>query len=411
MKIETAVRKFDVGRKLRVGVMSDSQLSSLRFLKSDTFEKNTAAAFKTFAKLGCNMILFAGDICNSAGASGYKKFRSCIFAAYGDNPPLIQCIMGNHDYYLRPFARRLFERMLGQSPFTHYEVNGFHFIGASPDSGSMRNGYRHTAEWLDGELKKACASASARPVFVMTHNAAENTVYGSEDWGDVNLGKTLSKWPCVINFSGHTHYSLLDERSVYAGDYIALNTQSVSYIELEKGKQNGSVPPLAYTAPMGYVLDFDDGTIAVKRINLLDGAELMPDRRINIKYGAGGIKLMWPEPYLPPETAPVEGKYFTEGSRVFLTFSAPCDGAFVHSYKAVFSDGTEQRYFSSFYLGKGAERQTVLPVYGKKAGTYDVRIYPTDSQGRQSAECVTVKDVTVPRRIKYRRILAPEIKY
>lgn len=77
----------------------------------------------------------------------------------------------------------------------------------------------------------------------MTHNQPENTSYGSEDWGDKNLDSVFSKYPNVIDFSGHVHYSLLDERSIWQGAYTVINTQSLSYTELEEGKENGTIPP------------------------------------------------------------------------------------------------------------------------------------------------------------------------
>lgn len=98
-------------------------------------------------------------------------------------------------------------------------------------------------------------------------------MYGSDDWGDKGLFDLFSQYPDLINFAGHLHYSLLDERSVWQGAFTAFGTQSTSYIELEKGKVNGSVPPDAYMFPMGYLLDFEEESITVRRMNFRLGKE------------------------------------------------------------------------------------------------------------------------------------------
>ena len=123
-----------------------------------------------------------------------------------------------------------------------------------------------------------------RPIFVTTHNCAENTVYGSDDWGDKGLFDLFSQYPNLINFAGHLHYSLLDERSVWQGAFTAFGTQSTSYVELEKGKVNGSVPPDAYMFPMGYLLDFEEESITVRRMNFRLGKEEKPNMSVKIPY-------------------------------------------------------------------------------------------------------------------------------
>lgn len=184
--------------------------------------------------------------------------------------------MGNHDYYgLRTpeNCRRLFTKKIGSSPFTHYTVNGFHFIGVSPDCEKMSDGYRKILPYLKIEIELAKKECGDRLIFVTTHNCAENTVYGSDDWGDKGLFDLFSQYPNLINFAGHLHYSLLDERSIWQGAFTAFGTQSTSYVELEKGKVNGSVPPDAYMFPMGYLLDFEEESITVRRMNFRLGKE------------------------------------------------------------------------------------------------------------------------------------------
>ena len=76
------LRKFETGGRLRVGVISDSQLTPYPHKRPTTFERNLLASFRTLKAYGCDMIVFAGDICNRASKNGYKLFKRCLDAAF-----------------------------------------------------------------------------------------------------------------------------------------------------------------------------------------------------------------------------------------------------------------------------------------------------------------------------------------
>ena len=315
--------------------------------------------------------------------------------------------MGNHDYYAHLAPRRLFERELGMSPFSHYVVNGWHFIGASPDGCGMYDGYKKVRGWIAEQLRIAEADGD-RPVFVTTHNAPRGTVYGSARWGDDSLAGLFDVHPQVVNFSGHTHYSLLDPRAFWQGSFTAFGTQSLSYVEMEKGRANGSVPPLAHTAPMGYILDFSDDGIAVLRYNMFTGREQLAYERIILPAHRPPAE----HPAKRERSAPVfregEGEWRLTEEGTELSFPR-AEGA--HHYELAFSDGVVQTYFSDFYLGDEAkgERQTLV-LYGLKEGVRDIAVTAVSAFGERSAACVRVEGVRVLAR-KYRRKLAPEIWY
>ena len=91
-------------------------------------------------------------------------------------------------------------------------------------------------KWFEKKIKIALEDNDTKPIFVTTHFPPYNTVYGSLEWGNKILAECFKKYPQIINFSGHSHYSLIDERSIYHKDCTAIQTQSLSYIELEYGK-------------------------------------------------------------------------------------------------------------------------------------------------------------------------------
>lgn len=407
MKIVSDIKQVVVPRRLRVGVLSDSQLTPFRHKEPTTFESNLLAACRTLKEQECAFVVFAGDICNRASKNGYETFKRCFNTVFGDDKPVVQAIMGNHDYYAHLSPRRLFERETGESPFTHYVVNGWHFIGASPDGCGMYEGYKGVREWLREQLTIAEADGS-RPVFVTTHNAPRGTVYGSDRWGDDSLAGVFDAHPQVVNFSGHTHYSLLDPRAFWQGAFTAFGTQSLSYVEMEKGRANGSVPPEAHSAPMGYILDFSDDGIAVMRYNMLTGREQLPEERVILPA------------FSPPALYPVRRTHlppvFGQGSAGWTATERGTELIFpratgAHHYELAFPDGTVQTYFADFYLGDEAkgERQR-LTLYGLKEGVRDVIVTAVGAFGERSAESLRIEGVRALAR-KYRRKLAPEIWY
>lgn len=414
MKINSKTEYINIAKELKVGVISDSQLSPFANDKVNTYQKNLIQALRTLKKKECNVILFAGDICNMASKYAYRRYKKSFAEVFGEEMPLVISVMGNHDYYGKFFARRIFEKELGVSPFSHYVINGFHFIGASPDCCSMHRAYLKTGEWLDKQLAEAVADTPDKPVFVITHHPPVDTVYGSDDWGDETLDKIFSKYPNVVDFAGHSHYSVVDERSYYTGKYRVVNTQSVSYIELERGKMNGSVPPDAHIAPMGYVMDFADKQIELIRYNLLTGEEEKQDMRWSIPYDIT-VSSHAKESSAKPCMHYKSGSWDEENGATYLTFSSGEDDDFIHTYRLVYSDGEVQDYFSDFYKGikyvSQVNDKIRLRIYGKEKGLYDIKIYAIDSYGQISEDYTVIQGVQIGKKDVYRRKLAPDIIY
>lgn len=411
---ETEIQTYNIEKtSFKVAVISDTQLAPTEEELKTGGEKENSQDYKVHLQNFKNtlnvlknndvdMILFPGDIGDLGTRYAFQTYVDTIDEVFGDDKPIIQTIMGNHDYWNKNVFTAInhikaYEEVIGQSPWTHYVVNGYHFIGASPNYGSMTSAYNITAKWLDKELQKASADSNGKPIFVMTHNQPKNTSYGSEDWGDKTLNKVLSKYPNVIDFSGHVHYSLLDERSVWQGEYTVINTQSLSYTELEEGKDNGTIPPKANSTPMGYILDFSEDKIDVHRINFTDGNMGTEEKNDMLwtfslpyendgKYSFDSRKSENSAPAITDTTGSISKK----DGKVLLSFTAGTDDDFVHSYKTVI-DGKDTKYFfSDFYNGIDSMNDTVeleLPDDGK---AHNYKIYAVDSWGAESKNCVNI---------------------
>lgn len=402
---ETEIETFETENStFKVAVISDTQLPPTEedLKNDDTYLQNLKKALTVIKNNGVDMILLPGDIGDLGTRFAFQTYVDAIDEVFGDDKPIIQTIMGNHDYWNKNAFTAInhikaFEDITGQSPWTHYVVNGYHFIGASPNYGSMTSAYGITARWLDKELKKASADSEGKPIIVMTHNQPKNTSYGSEDWGDKTLNDVLSKYPNVIDFSGHVHYSLLDERSIWQGEYTVINTQSLSYTELEQGKENGTVPPNADATPMGYIMEFSDKAIDIHRVNFADGNMGYEEKTDMLwsfslpyendsKYAFDSRKAENQAPVI----SNTEGTVTSNEDKVILSFAAGTDDDFVHSYKVVIDDRETKYFFSDFYNGINAMSETVELELEDDGKTHNYKIYAVDSWGEESKSCVTI---------------------
>lgn len=402
---ETEIQTFETKNDtFKVAVISDTQLPPTEeaLKNDDTYLQNLKKALTVIKNNDVDMILFAGDIGDLGTRFAFQTYVDAIDEVFGDDKPIVQTILGNHDYWNKNAKTAInhikaFEDIMEQSPWTHYVVNGYHFIGASPNYGSMKSGYRITAKWLDKELEKASADSDGKPIFVMTHNQPFDTCYGSDEWGDISLNKVLEKYPNVVNFSGHSHYSILDERSIWQGEYTVMTTQSLSYTELETGKDNGTIPPNADATPMGYILEFSDNAIDIHRMSFADGNMGYEEKQDmlwslplpyenNGKYAFDSRKADNKAPVISDTTGTVS----INDDKIVLSFAAGTDDDFVHSYKVVIDDKDTKYFFSDFYNGIDNMKNTVELELENDGDTHNYKIYAVDSWGEKSDNCISI---------------------
>ncbi len=109
---KTEIETYDIdGEVLRVGIISDSQLSPKG--EEEIKYNNLKQSLTVLKNNDVDMILFAGDIGDLGKAPVYDLYNKAIDQVFGDQRPIIQTIMGNHDYWENgtPYnCRRLFEK-------------------------------------------------------------------------------------------------------------------------------------------------------------------------------------------------------------------------------------------------------------------------------------------------------------
>jgi len=175
--------------------------------------------------------LFGGDIANTGSKVQFKRFFDTVNEKKKEETAIITTL-GNHEL---DFCEEegdpveIYKQYSKTDEDTHTIIKGFHFISLCPTSGLGFDQDKVT--WLDAELAKANSDTPNKPIFVLEHHPAMNTVYGSfgDPSGVDDLLPALTKYPNVVNMTGHSHFSIMDPRSLYQGDFTAINCGSPFY--------------------------------------------------------------------------------------------------------------------------------------------------------------------------------------
>ena len=244
---------------LKVGILSDIHVSPPDMFGSqeaiDMFEKT----LKFFAKENVDAVLIAGDLTNDGTVRELKVVADTWVRVFGgiDCGPARIFVTGNHErvYFntakrkkdfsnpryadgLHLDVRKNWKEVFKEewTPFFIKTVKGYSFVGA------------HWAEWSDEKALRGFLAANrtklnvSRPFFYTQHAHPQDTCYGPWIWHKQDGGltdKVLADYPNAVAFSGHTHYTITDERSVWQGSFTSLGTGALRWVSLPPGRENG----------------------------------------------------------------------------------------------------------------------------------------------------------------------------
>ena len=257
-------------------VMSDIHITTSQ---SHTHNRNFAAMLKDVQALNKEGlgIFVAGDMADTGKEQEYQNMME-LYGAAGKVPPLYLSI-GNHDLSALPFeqANALFLKYATLPDGTHptdtsydFWLGGYHFIflGTDHASGLHASFDRATMTWLDEKISEN--RDPARPVFLFLHQSLSGTVSGSlpgEGWSGVDnegmLRNVLKKYPEIMFFNGHSHWTMDSLGNMFEGDgklpCRIFNCASVAYLwsgyNVVTGEHlNGS---------QGYMIKLYDGKLYV----------------------------------------------------------------------------------------------------------------------------------------------------
>jgi len=187
-------------------------------------------------------IAMVGDITDQGKENQYETFMEILNLNKANNSEVI-ISMGNHEYKGNGSTNKENEETFAKKtgmPGLYYDkwIKGYHFIVLAPETRVDKNFLGQQIKWLKGKLKEK--EDVNKPIFVFLHQPFPNTVHGSNTWGQVinykKLFSVLKKYPQVIFFSGHSHYSLEHPRTMYKKGFTMFNTGSVYYIMAEDDK-------------------------------------------------------------------------------------------------------------------------------------------------------------------------------
>ena len=222
---------------LRVAVMSDIQGYPY---PEDAGMRNLERALDVLAPFRPDVVVNDGDINDSgrnADAVAYYKAR--CDARLGTIPH-VAC-MGNHEIAFVPkelasvrtpaACLRDFNAVFGYRPdewVLRRTIGGYDFVALSM---SRVPGYtEEEIARLKAALDASVARDSSKPVFVITHYHAKDTVNDSGDEEKCGrLRRLLDAYPQAVSISGHTHNPLQDPRSIWQGAFTAVDTSTLCY--------------------------------------------------------------------------------------------------------------------------------------------------------------------------------------
>ena len=231
-------------------------LSDIHINTSDTHvhNQNFLKALQDIAANSPNStgIYINGDMADHGYAEEYAKMWAIYNAVKeGTKLPSLFLSIGNHDFYNQTYETGLAlfvqnatlpDGTHPDKPYYDFWKDGYHFIflGSEKYPISNVNAYisNTQARWLDEKLQES-RNVNA-PTFVFLHQALSNTVAGSFDdqgWSGVTpetkLREVLAKYPEVILFNGHSHWTLDSENTMYERSETLptiFNTASVGYL-------------------------------------------------------------------------------------------------------------------------------------------------------------------------------------
>ena len=236
----TPVLRFAVCSDIHLNGEEEQEAASrFRRLFDDMYAyAENSSVYKKF-----DAMMVAGDFSGGGADKQYQMYKKITDEKLRPETKLLT-VIGNHEFidYRDVDATvgyDVYRKYVDDQLDTDIVLNGYHFIGVAYDDNGRE--FKSKVSWLDETLKKATKEDPEKPVFVYQHPHAFLTVYGSVNWGNTDLRKVLSKYPQVVDFSGHSHYCPADPRSVWQGAFTAVGCGSLSalmgnlnYIEGDK---------------------------------------------------------------------------------------------------------------------------------------------------------------------------------
>lgn len=412
----------DDGVKARFFIGSDLHIN-----RTDA-QKKVANALDVFNTVDpdADGVLFVGDITNNGYESEYQTLMDTINDSKLGKAGKVVLSMGNHEYNTN--SGTAMQRFETQTEQKANEVLYYDDAGNATDapgdtlaatviklSAKNYNGdYTDQYEMVKTALETSTEKNADAPILIMGHHGIQDTAYVTNEWyGDYGEGTDkdmialFEKYPQVIHFSGHSHATLEDARSIYQNDgYTAIQDGTIgAYFENESGKvdptsgASATRPANSEVASQALRLDvLDDGTVKIYRMNLTTGEYMYVDEPWTFNPGDGDLpydetRESSAAPTFTADAAVTAGDIQEKSAKVAFPAATAASGKnddMIHSYKITLTpqDGGStitRSVFADYYEAVPKDDWTVQ-VTGLAAGTtYDVAVTAVTSFGAESA--------------------------
>ena len=395
------------GARLKVGLMSDPHC-----ITTTSWNGSLVKTFNYFKEQDVDAIVIAGDITDIANTANYAVYNKAVSDVFGKNKPEMILSMGNHDFWTVKHSVQapkqqvydLFEDEVGQTVNYHTEVNGFHFIALSPDTHS--NNFNSSIEWLEGELAEAAADAPDNPIFVVAHANAASTVPGGTS---AELGEALENYPQAVLFSGHTHYAVQDERTIYQENFTSIDLGASSYYTIVDRNYENQPSTQGQLNMFARLLTVKGNQMEIKRVSVETGATekqpytfKLPLKKEEFTYTSARVDAAVAPTFAAGAAITVSPAAIA--GAIKLTFpSASCPTDMVYAYRVrIIEQGASlplvnKYYATDFYKGVASiETTNEYTIKGLEVGkTYEISITARESFGKFTETPLTVT-YTVP---------------
>lgn len=309
---------------LRIGIVSDTQTYDVY---EDWGMSNLEKAFKLLSPMQPEIIIMPGDLADMGNLPGaYTLYNELCRKYFTAVEPLQIACAGNHDMwptdsrFSREELRQAFCRGLNISADNPYHtvIKGFDFITVTED---LQNEYSdELIARLEPMLEAAVARDPEKPVFVISHYPPYDTMSGSHGTsGKKNLRQLFDRYKQVVSISGHTHYPLEDERSIWQDGFTAFSTSTLSYGCVEEKPFNtcNSILPFAREAVQALYMELFEDRLEIRRYNVEDQRELKAGQlwSVDLPYDPAVKKYS-----IQQRALTVEPPYFPVGSTLVLRY-------------------------------------------------------------------------------------------
>ncbi len=304
------------------------------------------SALKYFRDRKVDAVVVAGDLSDWGLRSGLKYVADAWYSVFpNDRAPdgrkveKLFCT-GNHDYdgymygditldmHVQGYSETEALRTLGMKrcweeafnePFAavrHRTVKGYDFISAEWKEGD--GWHKESERWF---AQNAKLLDPKKPFFFFTHYPLGGTTSCSGNEGNKEYPSiaAFKGMPNAVAFSGHCHWTLNDERSIWQGEYTAIAIPSMSYTTIPGGYENGGdsrmgnpkasmakIPARSeFREAQGYLVSVYDDRMEVERRDFTEGVEAAPawvvtsPAAAESRYAFANSKMRTPVPEFP----------------------------------------------------------------------------------------------------------------